>query len=48
VLDIRGSIPSFIEITHGKVHDGNILDHLVPEPGSVYVMDRGYVDFGRL
>ena len=48
LLDIRGSIPSFIEITHGKVHDVNILDQLVPEPGSVYVMDRGYVDFGRL
>jgi hypothetical protein len=48
LLDLRGSIPSFIEITHGKVHDVNILDQLVPEPGSVYVMDRGYVDFGRL
>src|SRR5919108_5423734 len=48
LLDLRGSIPSFVEITHGKVHDVNILDQLVPEPGSVYVMDRGYVDFRRL
>jgi hypothetical protein len=48
LLDLRGSIPSFIEITHGKVHDVHILDHLTPEPGSIYVMDRGYVDFARL
>ena len=48
LLDLRGNIPSFIEITDGKVHDVNILDELVPEPGSIYVMDRGYVDFSRL
>ena len=48
LLDLRGSIPSFIHITHGKVHDVHVLDVLVPEPGSFYVMDRGYVDFARL
>jgi hypothetical protein len=48
LLDLRGSIPSFISITDGKVHDVNILDELMPEPGSIYVMDRGYLDFERL
>jgi hypothetical protein len=48
LLDLRGSIPSFISITDGKVHDVKILDELVPEPGSIYVMDRGYLDFERL
>ncbi|MQA92348.1 MAG: IS4 family transposase [Gemmatimonas sp.] len=48
LLDLRGSIPTFIRMTDGKVHDVNILDELIPEPGSIYVMDRGYVDFGRL
>ena len=48
LLDLRGSIPSFIHISDGKVHDVNVLDVLVPEPGAIYVMDRGYVDFERL
>lgn len=48
VLDLRGCIPSFIEITHAKVHEVNILDILIPEPASFYVMDRGYLDFQRL
>ncbi|MGO8780100.1 MAG: IS4 family transposase [Rhodomicrobium sp.] len=48
LLDLRGSIPSFIFISDGKMHDVNILDHLVPEAGAFYVMDRGYVDFERL
>jgi hypothetical protein len=48
LLDLRGSIPTFIQITDGSVHDLNILDELIPEPGSVYIMDRGYVDFARL
>src|SRR6516225_5658095 len=48
LLDLRGSIPSFIFISDGKFHDVNILDHLVPEPGTFYVMDRAYVDFERL
>jgi hypothetical protein len=48
LLDLRGDIPTFIWITDGKVHDVNVLDHLVPEPGSIYVMDRAYLDFQRL
>jgi transposase len=48
LLDLRGNIPSFISITDGKVHDVNILDELLPEPGCIYVMDRGYLDFERL
>lgn len=48
LLDVKTAIPSFIEITDGKVHDVNILDELVPEPGSFYIMDRAYVDFERL
>ena len=48
LMDLRGSIPSFIEITNGRLHDVNILDTLVPEPGSFYIMDRAYLDFGRL
>jgi len=48
LLDLRGDIPTFIWITDGKVHDINVLDHLVPEPGSIYIMDRAYLDFKRL
>lgn len=48
LLDLRGSIPTFITITPGKVHDVRILDHLPVEPGAIYVMDRGYLDFARL
>ena len=48
LLDLRGNIPSFIAITHGKVHEVNILDQLIPEAGAIYIMDRGYLDFGRL
>src|SRR5215813_5040044 len=48
LLDLRGSIPSFIDISEGKLHDVNVLDLLLPEPGAIYVMDRGYVDFARL
>ena len=48
LLDLRGNIPSFIFISDGKLHDVNILDQLVPEPGAFYVMDRGYIDFERL
>lgn len=48
LLDLRGSIPSFIHISDGKLHDVNVLDLLIPEPGSFYVMDRGYLDFARL
>jgi hypothetical protein len=48
LLDLRGNIPSFIHISSGKVHDVNALDELVLEPGAFYILDRGYVDFGRL
>ena len=48
LLDLRGSIPSFIHISDGKLHDVNVLDLLVPEPGATYVIDRAYVDFRRL
>jgi len=48
LLDLRGSIPEFIHITDGKVHDVNVLDLLIPTPGAFYVMDRGYIDFERL
>ena len=48
LLDLRGSIPTFIEVSDGKLHDVNILDQLLPEAGSFYVVDRGYLDFDRL
>ena len=48
LLDLKSNIPTFVEITHGKVHDVNILDELIPEPGSFYILDRAYVDFLRL
>lgn len=48
LLDLRGNIPSFIHVSNGKLHDVHALDMLLPEPGAIYVMDRGYVDFGRL
>jgi hypothetical protein len=48
LLNLRGSIPEFIHISEGKMHDVNVLDILVPLPGAYYVMDRGYVDFARL
>src|ERR1017187_4441303 len=48
LLDLHGNIPTFIRITDGKVHDVNILDEIMPEPGAFYVMDRGYIDFERL
>jgi hypothetical protein len=48
LLDLRGNIPSFVSITDAKLHEVNILDELLPEPGSIYVMDRAYLDFERL
>ena len=48
LLDLRGSIPTVVIITHGKVHEVNILDQLIFEAGAFYVMDRGYLDFARL
>jgi hypothetical protein len=48
LLDLRGNIPSFIHISDGKLHNVNVLDILIPEPGAFYVMDRWYLDFSRL
>jgi hypothetical protein len=48
LLDLRGGIPCFVYISHGKTHDAPVLDHLVIEPGAFYIMDRGYIDFARL
>src|SRR5512139_243285 len=48
LLDLRGAIPTFIHISDGKMHDVNVMDMLIPEPGSYYIIDRGYLDFGRL
>ena len=48
LLDLQGNIPTFIHISDGKLHDVNVLDEIIPEPGSFYVMDRGYLDFARL
>jgi hypothetical protein len=48
LVDVHGPIPTFIWISDGKLHDVNILDVLIPEPNSIYLMDRGYIDFSRL
>jgi hypothetical protein len=48
LLDLRGNIPSFIHISDGKLHEVNVLDHLLPEAGAFYIMDRGFTDFARL
>lgn len=48
LLDLRGSIPTFIHISDGKLHDVNILDQLMTEAGAFYIMDRGYLNFARL
>ncbi len=48
LIDLKGNIPTFIHISDGKLHDVNVLDELIPEPGAFYIMDRGYLDFARL
>jgi len=48
LMDLRGSIPTLIFVTHGKVHEVNLLDELPIEPGAIYIFDRGYLDFTRL
>ena len=48
LLDLRGNIPTFLHISDGTLHDVNVLDLLLPEPGAFYIMDRGYLDFERL
>ncbi len=47
LLDLRGNIPTFIHISDGKMHEVNVLDFLIPEAGSFYIMDRGFTDFAR-
>lgn len=47
LLDLRGSIPTFVHLTDGLCHDVNVMDHIVIEPGAIYVMDKGYVDYFR-
>ena len=44
LMDVQGSIPTFMRISDGKLHDVKVLDELLPEPGVIYVMDRAYVD----
>ena len=48
LLDLKGNIPAFIHVSDGKLHDVNVLDQLLPEPGAFYIMDRAYLDFERL
>lgn len=48
LLDLRGSIPTFIHITDGKYHDSNILDIMPPTPDAIYLMDKAYIDFAAL
>jgi len=48
LINLRGNIPEFIHISDGKMHDVKVLDILIPEAGSFYIMDRGYIDFARL
>jgi len=48
LLNLRGAIPEFILISDGKLHDVNVLDDLIPNPGAYYILDRGYLDFQRL
>ena len=48
LMDLRGSIPTLIFVTHGKVHEVTLLDDLLVEPGAIYILDRGYLDFARL
>lgn len=48
LLDLHGNIPSFVRVTHGKIADVTVLDHIIPQPGAFYVMDKGYTDFLRL
>jgi hypothetical protein len=48
LLDLHGNIPAFIDVTPAKIHEIHILDELVPEPGSIYIVDRAYLDFERL
>ena len=48
LIDLRGSIPTFVAVTTGKVHDVNLLDKMPVEEDAIYTMDRGYIDYARL
>jgi hypothetical protein len=48
LMDLRGNIPCILWVSHARVVDAAMLDRLLPEPGAIYILDRGYVDFGRL
>jgi IS4 transposase len=48
LIDLRGSIPSFVAITTGKVNDVRMLDKMPVQENAVYTMDRGYIDYARL
>jgi Transposase DDE domain len=48
LLDLQGNIPAFIGVKPARIHEANVLDELLPEPGCIYLMDRAYLDFGRL
>ncbi len=48
LLDLKGNIPTLNIITNGRVYDGTILNYLIYEAGSIYIMDRGYLDYDRL
>jgi hypothetical protein len=48
LLDLRGSIPVLARVSDGLVHDINILDEVIPKSGSIYLLDRGYLDYTRL
>jgi len=48
LMDLRGNIPSVIHITSAKTQEVTLLDELIPEPGSFYILDRGYLDLSRL
>jgi hypothetical protein len=47
LLDLRGNIPTFIHISDGKMHEVNVLDILIPEASSSFIMDHGFTDFAR-
>jgi hypothetical protein len=48
LLDLRGNIPTFIHVSDGKMHEVNVLNQLLPEPGTFYAVDRGFLDFEGL
>ncbi|MDD3944940.1 MAG: transposase [Bacteroidales bacterium] len=47
-MDLRSSIPTFVYLTHGRIHDSKIMDKILVEPNTYYLMDKGYVKFDSL